>query len=87
MPKSIEAISKPAISSIDSKEVFLVVQQGGTSRELYFNTYDQLSDAEDFRASAAESSYNTTPPIKVPAGIEAYLAHIETITDAVLELD
>lgn len=45
--------------------VFVVVQEGGTSCELYTNTYEKRADANAFRRSADAAAYNTTEVLKV----------------------
>lgn len=47
------------------KPVFVVVQEGGTSAELYTNTYDKRADANAFRRSAAAAAYKTTEVLEV----------------------
>ena len=56
---------------------FLVIQEGGSSDELYANAYETEADALDFRQSAAESSYPTSEPIAVPLVILDHPEFIE----------
>lgn len=53
-------------SGKDEPVGFLVIQEGGSSDELYSKTFTTESDALDFRQSAAQSSYATSEPISVP---------------------
>jgi hypothetical protein len=40
---------------------YYVVQEGGTSQELYLSAFKQKRDAERYRKSAAKGSYRTSP--------------------------
>lgn len=46
--------------------MWVVIQEGGSSVELYAHSFDTLQDAEAFRYSCAEGAYQTTDPIAVP---------------------
>lgn len=48
--------------------MYLVIQEGGSSAELYPHLFDRRREAEVYRvACAKEGAYRTTPLIKVPA--------------------
>lgn len=65
------------------KEVFLVVQQGGSSREMYLHTFDTLEQADKYRANAWEKgAYRTSEVFEVPVGIETYMEEIQDIISA-----
>lgn len=68
------------------KDVFLVVQQGGASNEFYVHTFDTRKEANAYRKSAADASYNTTEPIVVPTGMEEYLTTVDDIIAALTDL-
>lgn len=80
--------------SIMKKKLYTVVQEGGTSSELYVNGYDTKRDADAFIKSASESSYNTIGPIEVPQPLadllrankeaeEAFYEYLQTLVRAV----
>lgn len=49
---------------------FLVIQEGGTSSELYVHGFDTLSDAQAFRLSCAnKGAYRTSDAVKIPLDI------------------
>jgi hypothetical protein len=69
------------------QEVILVVQQGGSTREMYLHTFDTPEQADKFRESAwKKGSYSTSEPLAVPAGIEDYIGEIQNILSAALDL-
>ena len=49
-----------------SKKIFIVVQEGGSSREFYVHAHDTLKESNADRKSCAEASYRTSAPIAVP---------------------
>lgn len=56
------------------KECFVVIQEGGSSTELYLHAFDSWKNAVDFRLSCMdEGAYCTTGPCKVPVGFKKYL--------------
>lgn len=63
--------------------VYLVVQQGGASREFYLHTFDDLPEAHAYRRSAERASYATSEPIQIPARLERDLAAVEAIVAAI----
>jgi hypothetical protein len=69
------------------KEVFLVVQQGGSSREMYLHAFDTLEQADKYRADAYENgAYQTSEVFEVPVGIETYMEEIQDIIAAAVEM-
>lgn len=51
-----------------ANHVFGVVQEGGSSTELYFSLHDTRAEADAFRQDCAENgSYRTSPVIPLPA--------------------
>jgi hypothetical protein len=52
----------------------LVIQEGGTTWELYSHLFDRVRDAEQYRTSCAnDGSCRTTPALKVPFRLAAAL--------------
>lgn len=63
-----------------SKIVFIVIQEGGSSTELYANAFDSMEQARVFRESCADNgSYATTPPVEVPEKMADYVDEIQQI--------
>jgi hypothetical protein len=58
-----EAIQK------QSKPAFYIVQEGGSSEELYVHGFDSSKDAEAHRVSCSKSSYRTTEVVEVPGAV------------------
>ena len=55
------------------KTVYLVVQEGGSSNELYPQSYDTLEAANAFRKSCRDDgAYRTCAPIPVPESLESH---------------
>ena len=48
------------------RNIFLVVQEGGSSTEMYVHTHDTKRQARADRRSCAKAAYRTSEPIKVP---------------------
>ena len=46
-------------------ELWLVVQEGGSSHEFYPHLFDTEQDATEFCSSCDEAAYRTTPPIRI----------------------
>ena len=60
------------------KAVYVVVQEGGSSEELYVYSFDSDEDASAYRLDAwASGSYRTAPTVKVPASLAAHPAFFE----------
>lgn len=49
---------------------FLVLQEGGSTGELYVHTFEGRGDANAFRRSAARAAYRTTRPLLIPPGFD-----------------
>lgn len=56
-----------------NKKLYLVIQQGGSSRELYVHAHGTLTEARKDRKSCEGASYQTTEPIEVPATLATIL--------------
>lgn len=53
-----------------SDKVYLLVQEGGTSSELYVHAWDTLEDAEQDRIDcAADGAYRTSEIVEAPASL------------------
>ncbi len=62
----------------------LVIQEGGSTGEIYVHGFYSLRDARRFRASAARAAYRTSAPIRVPIEFEEHLDVIQDIVKAAL---
>jgi len=51
--------------------VHMVLQEGGSSRELYLHAYATPEKANEFRVSCAKGAYRTSPVIEVPPDLAA----------------
>lgn len=73
------------------KPGFLVVQEGGSSTEMYAHGFEKLSHAEKYRKDCEkEGSYRTSVPVEIPAhfaGDPAFYAVVEEILKASLDVD
>lgn len=71
--------------------VWLVIQEGGTSTELYAITYDSYNDAEDYRRRCeAAGSYRTSAPIEVPRAMARdpnFHGIVERVAREVVKID
>ena len=59
--------------------IWIVIQEGGTSREHYCNAYDTEKHAHDFIKSAAEATYNCLGPFEVGLGDMVKVDKVEDI--------
>jgi uncharacterized membrane protein len=58
---------------MSTKKLYLVIQQGGSSREMYVHAHGTLTEARKDRKSCEKASYQTTEPILVPAALATVL--------------
>jgi hypothetical protein len=65
-----------------AKMAFLVVQEGGSSTEMYVTGHATLKKAQAHRRSCARASYRTSPPVEVPES----LVKTQDFLDSVLRL-
>jgi hypothetical protein len=68
---------------------YLVIQEGGTSEEIYIHVSTSAEDAEAHRRECASGAYRTSAVFEVPeavaaVGEEAYAAFIESVARAVV---
>ena len=52
------------------KTMLVVVQEGGSTGELYAHGFTRRREADRFRRSCARASYRATEPVEVPAGTD-----------------
>lgn len=73
------------------EDVFIVVQEGGSSGELYVHGLASEEDANAYRHSASDSgSYRTSPIVKVDGRLASdpvFFSVVASILDASVELD
>ncbi|WP_130355661.1 hypothetical protein [Pigmentiphaga kullae] len=61
---------EPGDTTMPEPSTFLVIQEGGSSQELYTHVFDNRDDADAYRTSSAdEGSYRTSSPIEVPLSL------------------
>lgn len=63
---------------------YLVLQEGGTSEELYMVMFDSEEEAIEYRASCAEGSYRTSPVIPVPKALLGHEVLLINLIDEVV---
>lgn len=68
------------------KPIYLVVQQGGSSREFYLHTFDTIKEVDDYRKSCDKAAYRTSAPIKITKAVENVLDQINDIVTAAVEM-
>jgi hypothetical protein len=54
--------------------VFAVLQEGGTSSEIYLLSSRTEAEAQQVRIACANDSYRTSPPVSIPADLAAHPA-------------
>lgn len=70
------------------KPIFLVVQEGGSSTELYLHSFNTPEDAQAYRTECdEEAGYRTSPVLEAPEGIEKYLSNIEEVLRSLSNLE
>lgn len=75
-----------------AKPAYAVVQEGGSSVEIYLHVSDTLADAEAFRLDCTnDGGYRTSGVIEVPAAVaslgEAVYAFTQDVLQASLDFD
>jgi len=54
----------------EAKPAYVVIQEGGSSSELYVHSHESAEDAEDDRVScSANGAYRTSPVLELPAAL------------------
>lgn len=72
------------------KSVYLVVQEGGSSTELYLHVLPSLRTAESYRRSCAKGAYRTSSPVEVAAalvGAPGFIPAVEAVLTATLTIE
>jgi hypothetical protein len=76
-----------------AKRIYLVVQEGGSSTEIYLHTHDTLKESNADRKDCSKNgAYRTSVPVEVPQALTKVLlsdAHAEyafyTVVEKVLK--
>lgn len=75
----------------DAKQIHLVVQEGGSTGEMYPHFFDSAADGEAFRVSCTEGgAYRTSQVVALPASLaecDGFAAAIEIVLRASMHLD
>lgn len=71
---------------------YVVVQQGGSSCEMYVHSHDSEEDAENHRVDCArDGAYRTSPVIPVPASVaalsELFYESVVAIVEASVQME
>lgn len=70
------------------KPVYAIVQEGGSTGELYVHGYDTRADADQARDVCADAgSYRTSPVVELPGELGFYGSAFEAILVASTQLD
>lgn len=72
---------------IGSAEVeYVLVQEGGSSGEVYIHSHDTLENAERDRQSCRSASYPTTAPVEVPRTLATHPAFFPAVEQIVRQV-
>ena len=52
------------------RTMLVIVQEGGSTGELYAHAFTTRKDAKRFTRSCARAAYRATEPVEVPAGTD-----------------
>lgn len=77
-------------ADIDPNTVYAVVQEGGSSVEIYLHTFDNRTDAVKGRAECADGAYRTSEVVPVPRALAdhpEFDAVVESILQSTLSFD
>ena len=81
----------PPAGVVKTKSAFVLVQEGGSSTELYLHGWDSQCEAERDRVDCTEQgSYRTSPVVEVPGDLAAHPAFyvvVQSILEASRNLD
>lgn len=78
-----KADAKAATLGEPPTPAFVVVQEGGSSGELYIHSSPSEEDAVAFRESCADAAYRTSGVIEVPAALAAHGEELYVLLEAV----
>lgn len=69
------------------KAGFIVLQQGGSSGEVYVHMFDTTDQVTAFRESCDEAAYQTSEPIDLPEGFPSEVFDLlEKVAQAAVNL-
>lgn len=77
-------------SAVLNADVFLYVQEGGSSTEIYVHAFDSEEQAITGRKSCAEAAYRTSEIIKAPASLvdhPSFMGVVQALLSASLAVD
>lgn len=66
------------------KNLYMVIQQGGSSTEMYIHPHNTLREACADIKSCAKASYNTSGPIKIPGSLSTLITAMNKDTEGEL---
>lgn len=79
-----EALVPPPGFEPEVVPAFIVIQEGGSSGELYAHAFNTNTDAENYRRVASEEwGYRTTAPLPVPSSLVDHPAFLEMAEELV----
>ena len=77
-------------TAVPNADVFLYVQEGGSSTEIYLHAFDLEDHAIAGRKSSAEAAYRTSEIIKAPASLvdhPSFMGVVQALLSASLSVD
>ncbi len=77
--------------TLKAKKAFAIIQEGGSSTELYLHAHSSREEAEQDRVSCAQGSYRTSRIIEIPAVLsslgESFYSVADELIDSVPTID
>lgn len=67
--------------------MYAVIQEGGSTGEYYLYAFGTKREADSYRRSASDSSYRTTPAMKLPEMSDDALNAVGDLVASLGELD
>jgi len=64
-----------------SKKLYLIIQQGGSSTEMYVHVHNTLKEAKTDIRSCGKASYNTSEPIEIPESLSGLITAMNKDTE------
>jgi hypothetical protein len=77
-------MSKKSSTPKQPKNLYLVIQQGGSSTEMYVHPHNSLKEAKADKKSCAKASYNTSEPIVIPESLSGLITAMNKDTEGEL---
>lgn len=78
-------------NSVRARPAFVVIQEGGSSGEIYVHSHESHADAEDDRIDCAKGAYRTSRIIEIPPALaelgEAFYEVLEQVLEASLKME